>query len=146
MKKTTILSISILGILLVLSSSPLLNTASAADLANIDVAPNPGHMYQSITITIAASTEGAVYDWRGCDLVIFFGDGSPSQNIGKLEPKPGNLWIKSTTHKYSKTGKYTIEVVPQSCGLSKSNMLKTTIQIFPPVMQKPEGRKRPPGR
>ena len=145
MKKTTILSISILGILIMLSS-PLLNTASAVNLANIGVEPNPGHMYQSITITIAASTEGAVYDWRGCDLVIFFGDGSPSQNIGKLEQKPGNLWIKSTTHKYSKTGAYTIEVVPQSCKLSKSNVLKTTVQIRPPIIQKPEGRKRPPGK
>ena len=144
MKKTTILSISILGILLVLSL-PLVNTASAADLANIEAAPNPGHMYQTITITISASTEGAVYNWSGCDLVIFFGDGSPAQNIGKMEPKPGNLWIKSTTHKYSKTGKYTIEVVPQSCRLSKRNVLKTTIQIFPPVNQKPEGRKQPKG-
>ena len=104
-----------------------------------------GIIFLTNSLTIAAGGESATV-WRACELLVYFGDGTPAQNIGKLVQQAPQVSKKSITHKYSKTGTYTIEVVPQSCKLSKSNVLKTTVQILLPVIQKPEGRKRPPGR
>ena len=130
MKKTTTLLIFMVGILLVLSST-LANSASIeSPYIGVTATPNPGLQYKTITITITAVGERATV-WRPCQLVVFFGDGTPAQNIGTLVQESPAMSQKSITHKYTKAGAYTIEVVPESCKLSRSNVLKTTVQILP---------------
>ena len=127
--KRIIMLISIFGILLV-PSLPLVDSASAANLM-VEAKPNPGLLYQETTITIAAGDEAVKYLWGPCELLVYFGDYTPAPNIGKLTSQPGGLLIKSTTHKYLRAGRYTIEVIPLSCANSKANAVKTTVTINP---------------
>jgi len=138
MKKTSILSISVLAVLLVLS---LLLVSSVSAGIFVGAKPNPGYVNQSITITITAGGESAT-EWRPCELFVDFGDGT-SQNIGKLVQEVPQFSTKSITHKYSKSEQYTIKVAPKNCKILNSNTLKTTVQILPPKpgkLPKPRGR------
>ena len=110
---------------------PVVDSASAAGLY-VGVWPNPGQVGQVITIKIEPTDEQSLYQWGDCELLVYFGDGTPAPNIGKLTPQaPTNALGKSTTHKYTRMGTFTIEVIPVACATSKAASVKTSVRITP---------------
>ena len=126
MKRIIIMLIAIFCMLLV-HMLPLVNSASAAGLVVSSDCLNPAILGQVTTITIIASDEQSMYQWGGCDLLVYFGDGTPAPNIGKLTWQNGAN-MKSTTHNYPRFGTFTIEVFPVACA-TKPLSVNTSVRI-----------------
>ena len=125
MKRIIIMLIAIFCMLLA-HMLPLVNSASAAGLV-VSATPNPAILGQVTTITVIASDEQSMYQWGGCDLLVYFGDGTPAPNIGKLTWQNGAN-MKSTTHNYPRYGTFTIEVFPVACA-TKPPSVNTSVRI-----------------
>jgi hypothetical protein len=116
MKRIIMTLISIFGILLV-PLLPLVDSASAAGLY-VGATPNPGVIDQVITINIVAADEETKYQWAGCVISVSFGDYSTPSRIGYLTSGHGGQLIQSTTHKYLRTGTFSIVVSPIGCKIT----------------------------
>ena len=112
-------------------------------LVGIEVDPPTQTVNSPVNITVVVAVGENSPSGMRCNVLVNFGDGGSSVNLGRCEVSSGACMIR-TTHTYGSSGTYTIKAMSAKCPYNIGPSVSATVSILPPRPQKPQMRK-PPG-